>query len=56
MIGMAVRRYMHDHGATPRQLGWVPVVCHENAARNPRACFVDEPISIDATGKLKDMW
>ena len=47
MIGMAVRRYMHEFGASPKQLGWVPVVCSEHAARNPQACFVNEPITIE---------
>lgn len=47
MIAMTVRRYMHEFGASAKQLGWVPVVAHENAANNPRACFVDRPITIE---------
>lgn len=46
-IGMAVRRYYHDCGVRPDQVGWVPVVCSEHAARNPRAVFHDAPIGID---------
>lgn len=45
-IGMAVRRYFADYGVRPDQVGWVPVVCSEHAARNPRAAFYDAPIKI----------
>lgn len=45
-IGMAVRRYYADYGVRPDQVGWVPVVCSEHAARNPRAAFYDAPIKI----------
>lgn len=45
-IGMAVRRYYDDLGVTPEQVGWVPVVCSEHAAANPRAIFSDAPIKI----------
>lgn len=46
-IGMAVRRHQAETGARAEQVGWVPVVASENAARNPRAGFVDTPIGID---------
>lgn len=46
-VGMTVRRYMHEFDATPEQIGWVPVVCSENAARNPEAIFFDKPITIE---------
>lgn len=45
-IGMAVRRYYDDYGVTPEQVGWVPVVCSEHAAANPRAEFADAPIKL----------
>lgn len=45
-IGMAVRRYYADYGVRPDQVGWVPVVCSEHAARNPRSAFYDAPIKI----------
>ncbi len=46
-IGMSVRRYYEDFGVSPEQVGWVPVVCSEHAARNPRAIFHDAPITVD---------
>lgn len=46
-IGMSVRRYYEDFDVSPEQVGWVPVVCSEHAARNPRAIFHDAPISLD---------
>lgn len=46
-IGMVVRRYMNDLGARPEQIGWVPVVCSEHAAKNPHAPFYDVPITLD---------
>jgi acetyl-CoA acetyltransferase len=46
-IGMAVRRYYADLGVRPEQVGWVPVVCSEHAARNPRATFFDTPVTIE---------
>jgi len=46
-VAMTYRRYIHETGLKPRQLGWVPVVASENAARNPNAIFYDKPITID---------
>ncbi len=46
-VAMMYRRYMHETGIKPEQLGWVPVVASENAARNPNAIFYDKPITID---------
>lgn len=45
-IAMAVRRYYNDYGIKPEQVGWVPVVCSEHAAMNPRAIFYDAPIEL----------
>jgi len=45
-IGMSVRRYYDDYGIAADQVGWVPVVCSENAARNPNAIFCDAPMKI----------
>jgi acetyl-CoA acetyltransferase len=46
-VAMMYRRYMHETGITPAQLGWIPVVDSENAAKNPNAIFFDKPINID---------
>ena len=46
-IGMVVRRYMHETGARPEQIGWVATVCSEHAAKNPHALFYDVPITLD---------
>jgi len=46
-IAMIIRRYMHEFGVTREQFGWVPVVCRENAARNPEALFYQKPITIE---------
>lgn len=46
-IGMSVRRYYHETGARPEQIGWVPVVASEHACTNPHAVFCDSPITID---------
>ncbi len=46
-IGMAVRRYYHEHGVQPEQIGWVPVVCSEHASKNPHAVFRSAPISLE---------
>jgi len=46
-VAMMYRRYMHEFGVKPEQVGWVPVVASENAAKNPNAIFFDKPITID---------
>lgn len=46
-VAMTYRRYMHEFGARPEQIGWVSVVDSENAAKNPNAIFFDKPITID---------
>ncbi|MCZ7530115.1 MAG: lipid-transfer protein [Acidimicrobiia bacterium] len=45
-IGMAVRRYLHEFEVSAEQVGWVPVVCSEHAAKNPQAIFHDAPITL----------
>jgi acetyl-CoA acetyltransferase len=45
-VAMFARRWMHETGATQEHLGWVSVVCRENAARNPRAMFYGRPITL----------
>ncbi len=52
-VAMMYRRYMHETGIKPQQLGWVPVVASENAARNPNAIFHNKPITIDDYMKSK---
>lgn len=46
-VGMIIRRHMHEFGVKPEQFGWVPVVCRENAARNPQAIYYQQPITIE---------
>jgi len=46
-IGLIIRRYMIEFGVKDNQFGWVPVVCRENAAKNPAAIFYKQPITID---------
>ena len=46
-VAMTYRRYIHETGMKPEQLGWVPVVASENASKNPNAIFFDKPITID---------
>jgi len=46
-VAMMYRRYMHETGITPEQLGWIPVVESENSVKNPNAIFFDKPITID---------
>jgi acetyl-CoA acetyltransferase len=46
-VAMITRRWMHDTGATNDQLGWVAIVCRENAVRNPRAIFYGRPMTME---------
>ncbi|MFO8011638.1 MAG: lipid-transfer protein [Dehalococcoidia bacterium] len=46
-VAMTVRRYMHERGAKPENLGWIPVVASENASRNAEAIFFDTPINLE---------
>ena len=44
---MFARRYMHVYGATSEDLGRVAVAARAHAARNPRARFYRQPISLE---------
>lgn len=46
-FALTLRRYMHEFGITSEQLGWIPVVFSEYAARNPEAIFYDHPVTIE---------
>jgi acetyl-CoA acetyltransferase len=46
-VAMFTQRWMWETGATKEQLGWVAVVCRENACRNPRAVFYNRPLTIE---------
>jgi acetyl-CoA acetyltransferase len=46
-IGMVIRRYMHELGATRQQFGWVSVVCREHASNNPGAIFYQQSIPLE---------
>jgi acetyl-CoA acetyltransferase len=46
-VAMFTRRWMYETGATNEQLGWVAVVCRENAVVNPRAIFYGRPITLE---------
>ncbi|KAA0232263.1 MAG: lipid-transfer protein [Actinobacteria bacterium] len=43
--GMYAKRWMHEYGIDPDQLGWYSVVLRENALRNPKAVFNDRPMT-----------
>ncbi|MFN8103569.1 MAG: lipid-transfer protein [Acidimicrobiia bacterium] len=45
-VAMTLQRYLADHGIAREALGWIPVVCSENAAKNPHAIFADSPLSL----------
>ncbi|MCE7882644.1 MAG: lipid-transfer protein [Actinobacteria bacterium ATB1] len=47
LAAMTVRRYLHEHGIEAEEVGWIPAVASEYAARNPDAIFFDEPIGLD---------
>jgi acetyl-CoA acetyltransferase len=44
---MYARRYMHKYGADTDDLGRVAVAFREHAAKNPKAFFFDQPITLD---------
>ncbi|MCC7078014.1 MAG: lipid-transfer protein [Acidimicrobiia bacterium] len=47
LAAMTARRYLHVHGIDADQVGWIPVVASEYAAKNPDAVFFDEAIGLD---------
>ncbi len=46
-FAMVAQRYMHEYGLEARTLAKIAVQARENALRNPKAIFRDQPISID---------
>lgn len=45
MMAMAIRRYMHDYGATAEDFATLAVTSRKHAANNPNAFFYGKPIS-----------
>jgi acetyl-CoA acetyltransferase len=43
--GMYGKRWMHEYGVTPEQIGWYAVVLREYAQRNPNAIFYGKPMT-----------
>lgn len=46
-IGMMMRRYMHDHGATEEDFGRIAVSQRDFASTNPKAWFYGKPITLE---------
>ena len=46
MLGICMRRYMHDTGATSEDFANVSVAARRHASTNPRAYFYKKPITI----------
>ncbi len=46
-FAMPIKRYMHEHGITSRQLGQVSVASYKHAQHNPRAVMYGKPITIE---------
>lgn len=47
MIGLMMRRYMHETGATSRDFANYSVVARKHAATNPNAFFYGKPITVE---------
>jgi acetyl-CoA acetyltransferase len=47
MMGMMMRRYMQDSGATSRDFANYAVLARKHAATNPKAFFYGKPITVD---------
>jgi len=45
-VAMTLRRYIADHDIDREALGWIPVVCSENASKNPHAAFCETPMTL----------
>tara|TARA_B110000503_G_scaffold92667_1_gene139706 strand:- start:2404 stop:3567 length:1164 start_codon:yes stop_codon:yes gene_type:complete len=45
-VGLYCRRYMHQYGITPEQVGWVSVVSREHSIEHPYG-YQKKPITID---------
>jgi acetyl-CoA acetyltransferase len=46
-LGMVMRRYMHQYGATSEDFGRIAVSARRHAATNPAARFYGKPITMD---------
>lgn len=46
-FAMVAQRYTYEYGLEPRTLAKIAVQARENALRNPKAIFRDQPITID---------
>ena len=46
-VATMARRYMHEVGAKSEQFGWVPVVCREHGAENPKSVHYRKPIQLE---------
>jgi acetyl-CoA acetyltransferase len=46
-VAMAAQRYLHVNGATSEDLGRVAVADRKHAAKNPKAWFYEQPITLD---------
>ena len=46
-FAMVAQRYAYEYGLEPRTLAKIAVQARENALRNPKAIFRDQPITID---------
>lgn len=46
-LGMVMRRYMHEYGATAADFGQIAVSARRHAATNPQARFYGKPITLD---------
>ncbi len=46
-VAMTAQRYMHEYGARSEQFGGVVMACSEHASKNPKAIFIDKPISLE---------
>ena len=46
-VGMLMRRYMHEFGATRDHLANVAIACRNHANRNPEAIMYDRPLTRD---------
>ena len=45
-VAMIAKRYMHLPGSTSRDFGAISVANSKHAAKNPKACFYEKPITI----------
>jgi len=46
-LGLLMRRYMHEYGATSEDFGQIAISARKHAATNPNAWFYGKPLSMD---------